>query len=335
MEARLAQPRQQLPLALDGQRTLVGHRVYKGGEVAVRRDGGVLLAEAPRRGVARVRERLLAVRHGGRVERVEAALGHVHLAAQLNRCGCVAQASQRRLAQAQRHVLHRAHVGGDVLARGAIAARRRAHEAPVLVRQGDGRAVDLELAHHRHHAAERLRHALDPRVQLLQVHGVVERVHAPRMPHRGELLAHVAADALRGARRVHELGVGRLQLAQLAHERVERGIGYLGRVVGVVQVAVMLDLAPKRVDARRRIARRLGERPLVQEVLLFVCHVLHRRLAFLHREEGPERIRGLRHFIEILPRVAAGSAPAPWFHQRLRQRPRPGYASMALFAFQP
>ena len=294
VEARLTQPLQKLPLALRRERALVGCRVQKRGQVALRGDGRVLLPQAARSGVARVGERLLAIGLGCGVQRVEAALGHVHLAAQLDgrvRGANVGRAApspgsdlgQTFRAQTQRHVLHRAHVRRHVLARGAVAARGGPHEAPALVGERDGRPVDLQLAHHGHHAPERLRHAVEPRVQLFQVHGVVERVHALRVAHGGELLAHVAAHALRGAVRVVELGMRRLQLAQLAHERVERAVGDLGRVLGVVQVAVVLDLAAQLLDARARIARRLGERALVQKRLLFVGHVPHHRFVFLPR----------------------------------------------------
>ena len=335
MESRFAQPLEQVPLRFRRQLALVAHGVHERGQVTVRRDLRVLLAKTACGGVARIGERLLAVGLGSGVERLEAGFGHVAFAAQLDGGIGVADAGQGAVVQAQRHVLHRAHVHRDVLARGAIAARGRADKAASLVRERHRRAVDLQLAHQLRDGAEELLDARQPLVKRLGAHGVVERIHAALVLDGRELLAHVAAHALRGAGRIDELGMRRLKRAQLVHQRVERGVADGGRVLGVVQVAVVLDLAAQRLDARRRIARRLGERPLVQEVLLFVCHVLHRRLDFLHREEGPERIRGLRHFIEILPRVAAGSAPAPWFHQRLRQRPRPGYASMALFAFQP
>ena len=81
--------------------------------------------------------------------------------------------------------------------------------------------------------------------------------------HGRELLAHVAADALGGRRRVDELGVGRLQLAQLAHERVEGRIGEHGRVERVVEIGVVLDLATQRLDAGGRVGGRLGQRLLV------------------------------------------------------------------------
>ena len=242
------------------------------------RDGGVFLAQAARRRVARVGERRAAVGLGRLVQHGEADLGHVHLAAQLHGGRRVRELPRERaLPQAQRHVAHRAHVGGHVLARGAVAARGGPHKAAVLVGEGNGRAVDLELAHHRDHVAEGLLHTVEPGVQLAQVHGVVERVHAALVAHRRELLPHVPADALRGAGRVHQVRVGGLQLAQLAHERVERAVGNLGSVLGIVQIAVMLYLAPQLLDARLGIAGRARERALVQQRLLFVRHVCHRR----------------------------------------------------------
>ena len=48
--------------------------------------------------------------------------------------------------QLLRDVLHRAHVGGDVLAGDAVATGRGAHQPAVLVEQGDGEPVDLQLA---------------------------------------------------------------------------------------------------------------------------------------------------------------------------------------------
>ena len=234
VEAGFAQPLQQLPLPCGVQSALVGNRVDERRQIAMSRDGGVFLAQAAGSGVAGIGERLLAVSLGRRVQGLETRLRHVHLSAQLDGAVRIDQARHALLAQAQRHVLDRAHVGGHVLARRAVAARRRAHQTRAFVRKGYGRSVDLELAAHRHHAAERFDHAVEPRVQLFQIHGVVKRVHPARMAHGSELVAHVAAHALRGACGVDQVRMRRLQLAQFAHERVERRIGYLGRIVGVV-----------------------------------------------------------------------------------------------------
>ncbi len=272
MEARLAQPLQQIPLALHRQRSIVGRGVDERCQVA---PGGylrVLLAQRSRRGVARVGEGRLAVVHGSAVERLEAALGHVHLAAQLQRGAGAAHGPAGLLAQGQRHVAHGAHVGGHVLAGGAVAARGGAHEHALVVGERDGRAVYLQLAAQRRQLAEGLLHALGPGGQLVEVHGVVERVHAARVVDGHELLAHVAAHPLGGARRIHQFGMKRLQLAQLAHERIEGAVGYLGVVQRVVLVGVVLYLLAQRSDARSCIARCRCARLLVKEALLLGGH---------------------------------------------------------------
>ena len=165
----------------------------------MRRDLRVFLAKAAGGGVARVGERLLAVGLGRRVQRLEAGLRHVALAAQLDGHACVADAVGSLGPQAQRHVLHGAHVHGDVLARGAVTARGRAHEPAVLVRERHRRAINLQLAHQLRDAAEELAHAVKPLVKLFGAHGVVKRVHAALVLDGRELIAHVATDTLRGA----------------------------------------------------------------------------------------------------------------------------------------
>ena len=260
VESRFAQPLEQVPLRFRHQLALVAHGVHERGQVTVRRDLRVLLAKAAGGGVARVGERLLAVGLGGGVERLEAGFGHVAFAAQLDGGIGVADAGQGAVAQTQRHVLHRAHVHRDVLARGAVAARGRADKAAAFVGERHRRAVDLQLAHQFRDGAEELLDARQPFVKLLGAHGVVERIHAALVLDGRELLAHVAAHALRGAGRVDELGMRRLERTQLVHQRVERGVADGGCVLGVVQIAVVLDLATQRLDARGRIAGRLRQR---------------------------------------------------------------------------
>ena len=260
MESRFAQPLEQVPLRFRHQLALVAHGIHERGQITVRRDLRILLAKAAGGCVARIGERLLAVGLGSCIERFEAGLGHVAFAAQLDGGIGVADAGHGAVAQTQRHVLHRAHVHRDVLARGAVAARCRADKAAALVGERHRRAVDLQLAHQLGDGAEEFLDARQPFVELLGAHGIVERVHAALMLDGRELLAHVAAHALRGAGRVEELGMGRLERTQLVHQRVERGVADGGRVLGVVQVAVVLDLAAQRLDARRRIAGRLRQR---------------------------------------------------------------------------
>ena len=65
---------------------------------------------------------------------------------------------------------------------------------------------------------------------------------------------------LRGRVGGDELGVLALELAQLAHERVELRVGHLGRVEHEVLLVVVLDQLPELLDAELR--RALVERGL-------------------------------------------------------------------------
>ncbi len=73
------------------------------------------------------------------------------------------------------------------------------------------------------------------------------------MGHRGELLAHVTSHPLGGRSRRDQLRVFRLQLAKLSHQRVEGGVGNLWLVQGVVEVGVVLYLAPQRLGPPARL----------------------------------------------------------------------------------
>jgi hypothetical protein len=86
------------------------------------------------------------------------------------------------------HVVERGDVGGDVLTGATVAPRRGLDEAPGLVADGDGDAVDLELADvGRVGRARLLGHpaleTLPPGHELVEVEGVVERHHRHRMGH--------------------------------------------------------------------------------------------------------------------------------------------------------
>ena len=151
--------------------------------------------------------------------------------------------------QTQGHVLDGADIGRDVLARRAVAARSGAYERAVLVGECNAAAIDFELAHELGQLAERVDHAVHPRVELFDVHRVIERVHATFMTHRGELLSHRSADALRGRIRIEEHGVLCFELAQFVHERVECAVRDLGCILHVIQINVMVDFLTQRLDA--------------------------------------------------------------------------------------
>ena len=281
VEARTLQPLQQVPLGIEGELALIAHRIHERRQIAMRRDLRILLAKAARSGVSRIGEPRLAVCLRRRVEGLEARFGHVALAAQLDRLLGIADGGKRLVAQAQRNVSHGSHVHRDVLARRTVAARRRLQKAPVLEGEGDRGAVDLQLAHKRGDLAEEVLHATEPLVELSGVHGVVERVHAPLVLDGCELIADIAAHALGRARRVDEFRMLRLERAQLVHERVERAIGDRGRIEGVIEIAVVLDLAAERLDARCRIGCLSSQFIAAEQILLLFGHIRP-----LH-EQGP------------------------------------------------
>ena len=100
-------------------------------------DRRVLLAQGASRGVTRVRERVLTRGNHGLVELLKVGGRDEHLAANLDFFG-VALA-----AQLLRDAGDGAHVMGDVLAGGAVAAGCRAHEGAVAVEQVHGQTVNL------------------------------------------------------------------------------------------------------------------------------------------------------------------------------------------------
>ena len=223
------------------------------------RDRGVLLAEAAGGRVSGVGEDALARAVALLVEADEAALGHVDLAADLDGAAeaTPGDALEAGAGERARDVGDREGVGRDVLAGGAVAAGRSAHEAAVAVRERDAEAVDLELAGVGDGVglarAERLVGAGEPLVELGEVHGVVHGVHAAGVGDLLELAREVAAHAVRVGRRVVELGVGRLEGDELLQVEVELRVGDLGVVERVVAVRVVVEQAAKLRDARGRL----------------------------------------------------------------------------------
>ena len=128
------------------------------------------------------------------VEREERLLGHVDLAAHLADVGHVAAL------QLLRHVLERADIGGDVLALGAVAARRRGDEFAALVAQRHRQPVDLRLGAEIDLVVAELQKARDAADEIDHVllgKGVVERQHRHRVTDLLEPPGRRRADLLR------------------------------------------------------------------------------------------------------------------------------------------
>ena len=248
------------------------------------RDLGILLAKASRGGISGVGEGLAAGGVCVLVQANEAVLGHVDLAANLHRLAeaSVGHARETRLREGMRDVADGEDVGGDVFSGGAVAARRGAHELGVAVGEGNAQAVDLELAGvgdgMLRRGAEGLVRAGEPLVKLLEVHGVIDGVHALGVADGLELLGDVAADSLRVGVWGHELRMDLLDGLQLAEQAVELGIRDLRVIQGIVLVGIGAEQAVELRGAdARALCRRGGsgaskERRLLGKVVCVLGH---------------------------------------------------------------
>jgi hypothetical protein len=209
-----------------------------------RGDAWVELAQSAGRGVARVGEGLGSRRTLTRVEAFEAAMRHVHLAAHLE------DARHRIAGQAQRDRPDGAHVGGDVLATSAVAARGAAHQHPVLVPEAHGEPVELGLDDVGD--AVEPETLADPAVELAHavvIEGVGEREHGQGVHHLAERRGWRAAHALRrrvGADQLRALG---LEGGELGHQPIVLGVRNLRVVEHVVAIVVVGDRRAQRRDA--------------------------------------------------------------------------------------
>ncbi len=223
---------------------------------------GVLLAERSRRCIAGVRPRRLTFRCKLLVRGAEAGERHVHLPAHLH--------ARRRVicAHVQGNRPDRAEVRRDVLALHAVAARRAAHEHPVLVQQVDRRAVDLRLEHVRDRlvAAKPLAHVGLPLLQPLVRRHFFKRAHRREVAYLLEL---------RGGRRTDAAG-----------RRVERNEL---RVLGLDGGELVVERVVRRVLHDRRVLDMVGDQRAVQELAQ-----LRRALGIRGRQAAPPRCRRSR-----------------------------------------
>ena len=141
-----------------------------------------------------------------------------------------------------RHALDGAHLGQDLLAHLAVAARRRADELAALVGQIERQPVELVLQGILLlRAGGELFHAVGPVAQALGGLGLVQRPEARQVPVGHELLERLPADAPRGAVRQAEAGL-LLQAQQLVKEQVVFAVRNGGVVQHVVAVGVPVEL---------------------------------------------------------------------------------------------
>ncbi len=163
------------------------------GEVAGGGDARILLAQAARGRVARVREQPLARLALAPVQRLERGEGHEHLAAHLEQRRDVLGLALQLL----RDRGDRAQVLGDVLAGHAVAAGRADGEHAVVVLQRDRETVELRLGDEADRLGDQALDAHAPGVELLARERVVERQHRHPVHDRRERRRGLPAGALR------------------------------------------------------------------------------------------------------------------------------------------
>ena len=169
-------------------------------------DGGILLPQTARAGVARIHRNRLGLATGrdafgvlgllGRLESFEGLDREVHLSTHLENLG---HGDVLRGFQNFGHHRDRGDVRGDVFADATIAARGRLDESTVLVTKAHRESVDLEFAAIvNRDVAESLQDSLTPGVEFGAIHRVVETRHGNPVLHGSEGLADLTTDQLRG-----------------------------------------------------------------------------------------------------------------------------------------
>jgi hypothetical protein len=215
-------------------------------------DGRVLLAKRTRRRVARVDEEPLSRIVLATIEVFERGDRHVDLAPHLHDRG-------RRpdlLGELLRYRTDRGHVGRHVLAGPAVAAGCCLDKPPLVVAEGDGQAVDLQLADELGVRGDLLGQPVRPSLELFGSEGVVEAHHRHSMGHRGEEHRRRSADRRGRRTRDHQVGVIGFDRCELADQGVVFDVGDLGVVEPVVAVVVVRDELSQLLGPRDRIVAR-------------------------------------------------------------------------------
>ena len=213
----------------------------------------IQLTQASSSGVARIGEGFAAAFQLSRVERFEAGLGHVDLAAHLE---------YRRPAtamQLQWNVAHGTHIGADVLTRAAIAPGGAAHQMAVLIKQADRQTIQFGFAAVLDYSAiaeqvtrrqiQSFAHAAVEIEQILLLEGIAQTQHRHFVAHLTERRQCRATDPLGWRLGCHQLRVLRLERLELIEQTVVLGVGNAGFVEHVVAVVVGVNFAAQFGDA--------------------------------------------------------------------------------------
>ena len=221
-------------------------------QFALRGNTRIKLAQAAGGGVAWVGKGFLPVFGLSFIEGGEIGFEHQHFAAHFDEFGRIFAV------QPQGDIRYGFDVLGNVFAGRAVAARRRLHQYAVAVEQADGEAVEFGFDNVFGIAAvQAVAHALvegvhfgmvEHAVFILRGEGVGQRQHRHFVAHFGKSRQRLAADALGRAVGQLELGMVSFQRFEFAEQFVVFGIGYAGRVEGVVFVGVAVEEVGKVAD---------------------------------------------------------------------------------------
>ncbi len=249
-EALFPQPREDAPVRLELDPLERTDAVGEQRERTRRRHRGILLAQRPRRRVARVHEHAETGLEALLVEPLEGRERQVDLAAHLDERG------PRVARETPRQRVDRAQVRRDVLADQAVAARRAAREYAVAIDERDREPVDLRLGDVGDVVVEPALGEQAPRArvpcgQLVAIARVGEREHRLQVLGGREPLGGARAHALRRRVGRSQLGLPLLELHQLAVERVVLRV----RDLRLVELVVEPQMASRaRSAATRRAA---------------------------------------------------------------------------------
>ena len=244
---------------LAGEQRIIHPRDLIGAEFQRARGGdvGIQLAQAAGGGIARVGEHLAILVAAARVQRLEASVAHVDLAAHFQ------QLRQIITPQLERDRADGAQVGGDTFAGAAIAARHALHQHAILVDERHGQAIELGLAAEAQLVTrilgvsqlQRFRRTLHEGAQLIVIEGVVERQHRHRMLHFFKPAGRRGSDTLGGRFRGDQLGIFGFQRLEATQARVVVGIGQRRIIQHVIAVAGLEQLAMQLRDLLHHLGR--------------------------------------------------------------------------------
>ena len=213
---------------------------YKDREAPAPGDLRVLLAQRTGSGVAGVFEGSGALQFLLGTEMPECLVGHIDLAAHLEKLGGILQLL--------RDFFDGPDIGSDILAHHAVASGGSTHQLPVLVLEAARKTVDLDLDHIlRFNAC--IPHSAVKITQFIVGKCIQQALHLDRMGHFLEAAAGRSADVLGGRSGRDQLGVLRFQLLQLPGQGVVFEVLQLGGILIVIKAVILLDNSAQFLDA--------------------------------------------------------------------------------------